>query len=226
MAAIVKVISEEPEFIVLHKPPNIHSTSIADPTSVASYLLSKYPECAASSPNKNDAGLVNRLDFGTSGILIAARNREYWEYLHSEFKAGRVKKSYIVILEGKLSGKSDVETFIGSQGRAAKSVKNYLRVPKGVRAQHAASTFYPLSYCKENDTTRCKVSTSTGRRHQVRAHAKYLGHPLVGDDQYGSKRVYADLFPDENREFFLHAEEVKFIDKSLKSKIYAFKINN
>jgi 23S rRNA pseudouridine1911/1915/1917 synthase len=202
---ILDVIAKRDGWLVVNKPPNLHSTDRSEGgPSIAALIARDYPECRDASPHQEDCGLVNRLDYGTSGLLIAARSRKDWELLHSLFTGGRVEKEYLVLLEGRFEGPILVENYLGTPHRGAKKVKVYTaKPPRRARALPAATAFRSLRYDPESNATAAGARTYTGRRHQVRAHAAFLGHPLLGDHLYGATTPCP--LP---RPFFLHAAKL------------------
>lgn len=201
----LEVLHEDESIFAVSKPALIHSVELASggeadlpdedtppvvSGSVAGKLLSALPELSAVAPHSGDAGLVQRLDFETSGVLLGAKNQETWTRLREAFKQGQAEKRYLVVLEGKLASASSIDAPIGSPYRRASKVRAYVPGKKQAgkeRAQPAESHFKPVAWDPAGAWTLAEVETPTGRRHQVRVHAAALGHPLLGDSLYGSK---------------------------------------
>lgn len=204
----------DPELFAIAKPPGLHSVMqpLSDNLSVAKLLLEAHPALEAAAPKAGDAGLVNRLDYDTSGILLGAWNRGAWERLSTLLKSGGITKSYHVILEGKLASTERISGWIGSPYRRGSKVRVYSSdPPKSVRALPATSQISPVCYEQSADCTLALVDCAVARRHQVRAHCAALGHPLLGDELYGAARRLAELAPaEESRGFFLHAGKAGF----------------
>ena len=152
-------------------------------------------------------GIVHRLDKETSGVMLVAKTKEAFEKLQSEFKAREVKKTYTALLHGKvepLEGK--IEATIGrlpwrrdrfgvlGGGRESVSEYKVLKFYPGENAGHSLVEFYP----------------KTGRTHQIRIHAKYIGHAIVADEFYAGRKTARN-----DRKWcprlFLHASSIKFI---------------
>jgi RluA family pseudouridine synthase len=108
--------------------------------------------------------LVHRLDTPTSGVVLFAKTAEAAVKLSALFAAGKIRKTYLAILEGELHEERIVETSV--QGKSART------------------TFRP----RRNDgtTTLAEAEIETGRMHQIRVHAASIGHPVAGDRRYGS----------------------------------------
>lgn len=203
------------KYLVINKPPGIHSVSLPNSQeqhSIAAWIKEKYPECESVSPNKHESGLCNRLDFDTSGLLIAARHTEYWEFIRNLYRKKNIRKTYYALVDGILENEQNIGSYIGTPYRRAKKVKIYLsdnNAPK--RSTYAESTFTPLSHDIKTATTLVKVETVTGARHQVRVHAMGIGHPLTGDLLYRSSKSLTMSHTDYPISFILHSQKV-FID--------------
>ena len=144
-------------------------------------------------------GIVHRLDKNTSGLLVVAKNDQAHLRLSKQLEDKTCRRIYIALLEGKLKDdKGIVDTFID---RSPKDRKKMVVSNSGRRA----ITEYEVIKRYENYTL-CRFSLKTGRTHQIRVHAKYLGHPVVGDIEYGYKNQKFKL----NGQL-LHAETLEFI---------------
>ncbi len=211
------IVFEDREFLAINKFPGIHSAALPkspnDKTSVAAQLAQQFPGIQHASPKSEDAGLINRLDFETSGLLIAARSREAWIALHSAQKKGEIKKSYLALLEGEFPRQQKkLRIFLGAKGRSAKKMRVYEPTPDGkfrggVRAQLCESNFEPVLFVPELSLSLVRIEIGLGKRHQIRAQAAHLGHPLVGDLLYGSN-MNLQLACGLPHAFLLHAYQL------------------
>jgi len=208
------ILFEDDHLLVINKPSGVHSVMSAKSSepSVAKLLTEKYAAIIHASLKPEDGGLVNRLDCLTSGILLAAKTRDSWLKLKNLLSRGGVKKTYLTLLEGKPPGPQiKVQSFIGTPHRRAKKVKVYKQRPtKSQRALPACSTFHILAYNRKLGVSLCRVELQTGRRHQIRAQAAFIGHPLLGDRLYGSLRSLQKTVHPSAPAFFLHAESMSF----------------
>jgi len=207
------IVYEDDALVVIDKPAGIHSVRLPDGKggeSIADLLVARYPPIGAVADKPEDAGLIHRLDSGTSGVLIAAKTSTAWSALREALRAGEITKRYLVILEGELVGQQIIENFLGSPHRRGKKVRGYDHAAP--RALPARSIFRRLEFNANHCVTLALVDAPTARRHQVRAHAAALGHPLVGDTLYGAKRrleeIFVSLAGTYNDGFCLHAAEV------------------
>lgn len=211
MSELLFLYSDEDVFAV-YKPAGMHSVQIPEEGghSLADDLIEFNPTLAQASRSALDGGLVQRLDFGTSGVLLGAKSRPMWDALYGALSDGKVQKSYVALVEGHVQQETTISTFIGSPHRGARKMKIYSMPPSPpVRALPGTTIIKPLEYLKAFTITVVEATASPARRHQVRAHAAHIGHPLVGDLLYGSRRTIGALCANP-REFFLHAWRLSF----------------
>ena len=116
---------------------------------------------------------VHRLDRGTSGIMVWAKSSESARSWQSAWQAGLIRKGYLAIVRGSVEGEHFVDHPVpGDEGGEKKAAQSMVR---------AISTL-----CVEpRFLTLLEVEPYTGRYHQIRRHVKHLGHPLIGDSNYG-----------------------------------------
>jgi len=195
-----------------YKPAGLHSVRLPSGggASLADMLLASDPCLAQASSNPGDAGLIHRLDRDTSGIVLGAKSREVWDMLFKDLLAGSIHKTYIALVEGACTTSHTISSFIGSPHRGAAKMRIYEREPPmTARALPGTTVFSSLSYSAEGACSLIEAVASPARRHQIRAHAAHLGHPLVGDTLYGARSALRDMC-DARREFFLHAHTIQF----------------
>lgn len=203
---------DDGDIFAVYKPSGLHSVQLPSEggASVADLLLTERSELGAAGRSPGDAGLIHRLDLETSGILLGARRREIWEALYALSLDGGISKQYAALLEGDLTEPHTITTYLGSPHRGAKKVKVYERTPPAwARALEGTSTFTPHTSLPKAHASIALITASPARRHQVRAHAAHLGHPLVGDSLYGSPRELS-MISSAKRAFFLHATKLSF----------------
>lgn len=143
-------------------------------------------------------GIVHRLDKDTSGLLVIAKNDAAHVELQRQIQCKECRRIYVALLEGVL--KQDEGVVDMPIGRSKSDRKKMDIVPDGRSAQ----THFAVLKRYDNYTL-CKFELKTGRTHQIRVHAKYLGHPVVGDKTYGYKNCRWNL----NGQL-LHAETLIF----------------
>lgn len=150
-------------------------------------------------------GIVHRIDKDTSGILVIAKNDEAHNTLAEQFKEHSIKREYYALVEGKF--KDLEETVDKPLGRNKKDRLKMAIVEEGKRAV----THYKVLEQYNNNTSLIKCILETGRTHQIRVHMASIGHPLVGDPLYGSKKQKFKL-----QGQVLHAKTLGFIHPTTK----------
>jgi 23S rRNA pseudouridine1911/1915/1917 synthase len=149
---------------------------------------------------------VHRLDKDTSGILLIAKNDRSLDFLQKQFKEREVKKQYLALVAGVLKNKEgEIETLIGRSPKDRKKQKVYLAHEPGSEGKRKAITEYKVLE-KFKNYSLIEVTPKTGRKHQIRAHLAYLGHPVAGDKIYGFKNQPR---PEGLKRQFLHASYLK-----------------
>lgn len=161
-------IYEDDTVVVLNKPAGLLSMPRAQ------YCPEKTLE---------DYGLlVHRLDRDTSGVVIMAKNEDVRMFLKKQFQNRTTHKTYYAIVEGR--PKLDEAKIDLPIARDLKHPTTFRVDPNG----KASETYYRV--VKTNDEyTLVELKPTTGRTHQLRVHMKYLGHPILGDPIYGTKKA-------------------------------------
>jgi 23S rRNA pseudouridine1911/1915/1917 synthase len=132
--------------------------------------------------------LVFRLDRETSGIVVLAKDPRTASKLQTAMQERRVGKAYLTVLTGEIEGPVRVEQPLGTDTASPVFMKSAVCAD----GQSAATLFEPISV--GGGFTLARVTTETGRKHQIRAHAQWLGHSVVGDKIYGpDARLYLDF---------------------------------
>ncbi|MCX7556527.1 RluA family pseudouridine synthase [Xanthomonadaceae bacterium JHOS43] len=153
--------------------------------------------------------LVHRLDRDTSGLLIVAKKRsaltELQALMREEAGSGLTKK-YLALLTGRVPDgvmTVDAPLHIGLRQGGERHVQVH---PQG---KPSVSHFRVLE--RRGGHSYCEVRIETGRTHQIRVHARHLGHPVAGDDKYGDETVNRRLRDQIGlRRLFLHAASLEF----------------
>lgn len=157
-------------------------------------------------------GIVHRLDRGTSGVIVAAKNDQSHLELSRQFKDRTVKKIYKALVYGAVKNDSGViDTPIG------RSVRDRKKFSTRTRKGRVALTEWNVVKRYNNDLTLVEIKLKTGRTHQIRVHFAEAGHPLVGDHVYGSARQQKRVSDERRRKVVssfghpaLHAARIGF----------------
>jgi 23S rRNA pseudouridine955/2504/2580 synthase len=151
--------------------------------------------------------LVHRLDRDTSGCLLLAKDRATLVALHAEIKAHRVEKSYLALLQGNV-GVLDNKLVDAPLLRLDAAAPDGEKVVVSNDGQEARSYFTTLQ--SNSIASLVEVRLETGRMHQIRAHAKYIGHPIAGDRRYGDAEFNQQMLKLGLTRLFLHAARLQF----------------
>lgn len=136
--------------------------------------------------------LVFRLDRETSGVVVLAKDPRTAGRLQTAAQERRIGKAYLAVLGGRLAAAVTVDQPLGDDLASPVFTKTAV-VPAG-EGRPSVTTFLPLASAADGRFTLARVITVTGRKHQIRAHAHWLGHPLVGDKIYGpDPRLYLEF---------------------------------
>ncbi len=157
--------------------------------------------------DKAELQLVHRLDQDTSGCLLLARNMPTLRRLHAAFQAGEIDKTYQALLVGVMQPRRETVAVALTTNRQVAGERMVAVDPAG---KEAVSCFQRLQ--RFADTSHVQITPNTGRTHQIRVHARYLGHPVAGDRKYGDKAANKRLRQRGLKRMFLHASELCFPD--------------
>lgn len=204
----VKIVFEDDDYIVADKPSGLLTVSTARGSSAKSgrkektlyAILNAYVKTSARMQRKEDIAfgeepdrstskiwIVHRLDKGTSGLVIFAKNERAKDLLQSKWKDLVTKRTYTAWLEGRLEKqKGSVQSWLTENPKSLKMYSSAEPTPDG---QLAITHFKVLGYGRKgpSEYTLAEFSLQTGRKNQIRVHASDLGHPIAGDEKYGAR---------------------------------------
>ncbi|HUG03905.1 MAG TPA: RluA family pseudouridine synthase [Steroidobacteraceae bacterium] len=150
--------------------------------------------------------LAHRLDRDTSGCLLVARDRPALRMLHALLREGQIEKRYAALVAGRWRlGRKTIDAPVLTNTRQAG--ERVVRVHAAGKT--AISRFTPRQAFRSLATL-MDVAIDTGRTHQIRVHAAFAGHPIVGDDKYGDREFNRRMHALGLRRMFLHAAAVAF----------------
>ena len=204
------VLYEDDDLVVIDKPPGmvVHPGSGQTRGTLAAGLLHRYPELDGVGA-ADRWGLVHRLDKDTSGAILVARSQEAFDGLTGQLRERKISREYLTLIEGVL--KPPTGTIDAPIGRDPGTPTRRAVIREG---KHARTHYRLVKNYDEHDLAFVKVTLETGRTHQIRVHFAAIGHPIVGDATYGSRRE-----PGLSPRIFLHAGELKFKHPSDDSEI-------
>jgi 23S rRNA pseudouridine1911/1915/1917 synthase len=173
------VLAEGRDWLAIDKPAGVHSVAGRSGNSMADLLIQEFPQAGSVSTSSRDGGLVNRLDRDTSGVLLAARDRESWLELRSAFAEHAVTKHYLALVAGTVKAPLTVDQPL------ARRRSRVRRPHRGEKSYPALTTFHPLETSEHWSLV--LATMRTGVTHQIRAHAALSGFPILGDLKYGDQ---------------------------------------
>ena len=200
----IEILYQDDHLVLINKPGGLLSLSGKNPQNLDSVhhrLVQQFPGCT----------LVHRLDFGTSGLMVIARNKTINAALCHQFSQRTVAKVYSALLCGHLDDNEGVIDAAIAKDPAlfplmsicplhGKPARSHYQVIERFNRPLEDGTLLPL--------TRVQLTPETGRTHQLRIHCQQLGHPILGCDLYGGR-----LLPGCERtpRLMLHASELHFV---------------
>jgi 23S rRNA pseudouridine1911/1915/1917 synthase len=202
------VLHNDAAVIVVNKPGGVpcHPIRAGERDTVMNAVVARFPDSADAGEKPLEGGLVHRLDNGTSGALLIARDRRTFAKLRDAIRSGRIARRYQALVAGLLEEKIEVDTPIAHHAKNAR--KMIVGDPSSAnpkRAGRGAITLVePLR--RVGEFTLLSIAPKTGSRHQIRVHLATLGHPIVGDTLYDGPAIAALA----HGRFWLHLSEVAF----------------
>ena len=186
----IQIIYEDENIVALNKPSGlvVHSDGKTKEETLVDWILEKYPEIkGVGEPVElpggtvvDRPGIVHRLDRGTSGVIVIAKNQETFLFLKRQFKDRKIKKVYRAIVRGKFKeGRGTVDRPIGKN---RKDFRVWSVVNTRGTTRDAVTEYKVL--CSFGDFSYIEVYPKTGRTHQIRVHMKSIQRPIVGDSLY------------------------------------------
>ncbi|MBN3584108.1 RluA family pseudouridine synthase [Algoriphagus aestuarii] len=223
------IIFEDEYLLLVNKPPGMvvhpaHGNWSGTLVNGLVYYFENLPEMKG---NTGRPGLVHRIDKDTSGLLVIAKTEEAMTNLAEQFFHHTIDRTYLALIWGE--PEEDEGTIIGHVGRSAKNRKVMDVYPDGSQGKHAVTHWKVLKRLRYVSLIQCNLET--GRTHQIRAHMKFLGHPLFNDEMYGGNKIRKgtqfskyktfvqncfDLMPRQA----LHAKSLGFVHPVTKEKVY------
>lgn len=201
----VPVLYEDDDVIVLNKPAGMltHAKgALNDEFTIGEYMRTRTTDA----PETNRPGIVHRLDRGTSGIIITAKNNEAKRWLQKQFSTRNVKKMYIALVEGHPKDQTaDLKLPIERNPRKPQTFRVNAK-GKSAETTYEVTQQYPKH-------SLLQLRPLTGRTHQLRVHMAYLGNPIVGDELYGARKSPLNRF-------FLHAARLELTLPSRERKVF------
>ncbi len=199
------MIYEDDDIAVINKAAGmvVHPGIGHETGTLVNAILARYPELSDmidDDETQERLGIVHRLDKGTSGVIVVARNKTALLNLMEQFQERTVDKVYLALLEK--TPKSHVGVVDAPISRDPRQRK---RMWVNRDGKEAVTEFTVIDDDFQNDRALVKCKLLTGRTHQIRVHMAFIGCPVVGDSVYGFRKQRLKL-----KRQFLHAAELAF----------------
>ena len=223
----LNIIYEDKDILVINKPKGmvVHPGAGNYENTLVNALLYKYKNNLSNISGELRPGIVHRIDKGTSGLLVVAKNNQAHSNLGEQFSKHTIKRKYLCLAWGiirPLSGKISTLISRDKKNRQLMSVSD-------VNGKKAITNYETIKVFNIKDIPKISLiecELETGRTHQIRVHLKYKGTSLLGDKQYGKKNI---KFKKINSDFLielnkftgqaLHAKTLKFVHPTTKKEL-------
>ncbi len=202
------IVYQDSDLVVVDKPAGmvVHPAAGHDSGTLVNALLHHVDDLSGIGGEKRP-GIVHRLDRGTSGLMVVAKNDAAHQELARQFHDREVEKDYLALVWGVVQAGRRIEEPIGRDPVDRKKMSNRAR-----RSREAVTRIVRV-YHVNPALTLAQIAIHTGRTHQIRVHLSAIGHAIVGDALYGGvhRRVQADIRAVTKLERpFLHAARLAF----------------
>jgi 23S rRNA pseudouridine1911/1915/1917 synthase len=181
------IIYEDDYLMVVNKPPGmvVHPAHGNWTGTLVNGLVYYFNQLPTLPGNTGRPGLVHRIDKDTSGLLVIAKSELAMTDLAHQFFHHTIERTYLALVWGEPT--EDEGTITAHVGRSAKDRKVMVAFPDGTQGKHAVTHWKVLKRLRYVSLMQCNLET--GRTHQIRAHMKFLGHPLFNDAMYGGDKI-------------------------------------
>jgi 23S rRNA pseudouridine1911/1915/1917 synthase len=179
------IVYEDAELVVLNKPAGLvvhpgHGNYTGTLVNALIYHFENLPD----NTGNERPGLIHRIDKNTTGLMVCAKTEHSMTHLAKQFFDRTIERRYWALVWGDV--KED-GTIVGNLGRSLHDRKLMTVYPEGEGGKHAVTHYKLIESFGYVSLVECKLET--GRTHQIRAHMKYIGHPLFNDPEYGGDRI-------------------------------------
>lgn len=216
------VVYEDSKLLVINKQPNL----VVHPghgnfTGTLLHALAYYFDKSQKKPENSFGYLVHRIDKDTTGLLLVAKDELSQQKLANQFFHHTIERKYVALVWGDI----DLEqgTIEGNIGRSPKDRKLMSVYPNGESGKEAITHYKVLERFGYVTLVECRLET--GRTHQIRAHFRYIGHPLFNDEAYGGSIIIKGTAYSKYKQFIdncfkimprqaLHAKTLGFLHPS------------
>ena len=183
----LNIVFEDNHLLIVNKPAGmvVHPAFQNWSGTLVNALAYHFTQLPEMPNNDGRPGLVHRIDKDTSGLLVIAKTETAMSGLAKQFFDHSIERTYWGLIWGEL--KEQKGTINVHVGRSLKDRRLTVAFPDGDFGRHAITHYEVMKELRYISLVKCNLET--GRTHQIRAHMKYIGHPLFGDTTYGGNRV-------------------------------------
>lgn len=181
------IVYEDNSLLLVNKPAGLvvhpgHGNFTGTLLNALAFYMKDNPDF---NPNDPRLGLVHRIDKDTSGLLVIAKTEYAKTALGAQFFNKTTKRLYWALVWGQ--PEQNEGTIVGHIGRSLRDRQKMDVFPEGDYGKHAVTHYRVLERLGYVSLVECRLET--GRTHQIRAHMKYIGHPLFNDERYGGSEI-------------------------------------
>jgi 23S rRNA pseudouridine1911/1915/1917 synthase len=187
MSHALRVLYEDNHLLAVLKPAGLATMGVAADSPSLLKLAKQHIKQKYQKPGNVYLGVVSRLDSPVSGVVVFARTSKAAARLTEQFRTHRVEKTYWALVEGVLEPSSGTLT----NYLARDEVNRRMRIVGATMpGSQQASLGYRRLKIVRKDLSLVEVDLQTGRKHQIRLQLAESGHPIIGDEKYGSRRKF------------------------------------
>jgi len=223
----IHIVYEDQDLLVVNKPSGmvVHPAYNNWSGTLVNALVYHFEHLPTMPNNEGRPGLVHRIDKDTSGLLVIAKSELAMNSLAKQFFDHSIERTYYALVWGEPRQKGTINVNLG---RSLKDRRITAAFTSGDQGREAITHYEIVKNLRYVSLVKCRLET--GRTHQIRAHMKYLGHPIFNDATYGGHRILKGTTFSKYKTFVencfkilprqaLHARTLGFVHPTTKEKM-------